>query len=155
MAKATRPGRRTELAPISEIKKVAEPIGQKNVAGDQVNPTTEDTLVKLIPIAKAALFNTALPAAEADWLASAITPTNSPSYLRIYVCVSVSGVLRIARTIGATTLTEDLNSGGALAADAAYMFTVPWRTGDSINLRYSVTAGTIKILRIEEIGGIG
>jgi hypothetical protein len=44
VAKATRPGRRTELAPISEIKKVAEPIGQKNVAGDQVNPATEDTL---------------------------------------------------------------------------------------------------------------
>jgi hypothetical protein len=116
---------------------------------------TETTLAKLIPIAKAAIFNTALPAAEANWLASDITPTNSPSYLRIYVCVSVAGVLRVARTIGATTVTESLNSGGALAADAAYMFTVPWRTGDSVNIRYSVATGTIKILRIEEIGGIG
>jgi hypothetical protein len=116
---------------------------------------SETTLAKLIPIAKAAIFNTALPTAEADWLTSAITPTNSPSYLRIYVCVSVSGVLRVARTIGATTITEDLNSGGALAVNAAYMFTVPWRSGDSINLRYSVTTGTIYILRIEEIGGIG
>jgi hypothetical protein len=48
VAKATRPGRRTELAPISEIKKVAEPIGQKNVAGDQVNPATEDTLSSVL-----------------------------------------------------------------------------------------------------------
>jgi hypothetical protein len=47
VAKATRPGRRTELAPISEIKKVAEPVGQKNVAGTQVNPATEDTLAAL------------------------------------------------------------------------------------------------------------
>ncbi len=110
-------------------------------------------LSKLIPIAKAAVFNTALLAAEDNWLGADIEPTNSPSYLRIYACVSVTGILRVARTIGGTTLTEDLNSGTALVADAAYMFTVPWRTGDSINIRYSVTTGTIKRLLIEEIGG--
>ena len=113
----------------------------------------EATLVKLIPIGKAALFNTALPAAEADWLASAITPTNSPSYLRVYVCVSVAGILRIARTIGAVTLTENLNSGDTLVAEAGYLFDVPWETTQSINLRYSVSAGTIKKLSIHEIGG--
>jgi hypothetical protein len=113
---------------------------------------TETTLAKIVPIAKAALFNTALPTAESNWLASDITPTNSPSYLRIYVCVSVAGVLRVARTVGATTITENLNSGSSLAADAAYMFDVAWRSDDSINIRYSVTTGTIKILRIEEIG---
>jgi len=113
----------------------------------------EATLAKLIPVAKADLFNTALPAAEAPWLGADITPTNSPSYLRIYACVSVTGILRVARTIGGTTLTEDLNSGTALVADAAYMFTVPWRSGDSINIRYSVTTGTIKRLLIDEIGG--
>ena len=103
--------------------------------------------------AKAAIFNTALPAAEANWLGSDIEPTNSPSYLRIYACVSVTGILRVARTQDATTVTEDLNSGADLVADAAYMFTVPWRTGDSINVRYSVTTGTIKRLLIDEIGG--
>jgi hypothetical protein len=113
---------------------------------------TETTLAKIVPIAKAALFNTALPAAESNWLASDITPTNSPSYLRIYVCVSVAGVLRVARTVSATTITENLNSGNSLVADAAYMFDVAWRSGDSINIRYSVTTGTITILRIEEIG---
>jgi hypothetical protein len=113
---------------------------------------TETTLAKIVPIAKAALFNTALPTAESNWLASNITPTNSPSYLRIYVCVSVAGILRVARTVSATTITENLNSGNSLTADAAYMFDVAWRSGDSINIRYSVTTGTIKILRIEEIG---
>ena len=114
---------------------------------------SEATLVEIIPVAKAAVFNTALPAAEADWIGAAITPTNSPSYLRIYACVSVAGVLRVARTIGGVTLTENLNSGDNLVAGAAYMFTIPWRTADSINIRYSVTAGTINRLLIDEIGG--
>jgi hypothetical protein len=113
---------------------------------------TESTLVKAIPIAKAAIFNTALPAAEANWLGADITPTNSPSYLRIYVCVSVAGVLRVARTQGATTVTENLNGGTNLTAGAAYMFDVPWRSGDSINIKYSVTTGTIYRLIIDEIG---
>ncbi|GAI77153.1 unnamed protein product, partial [marine sediment metagenome] len=95
-------------------------------------------LTKLIPLAKASIFNTALPAAETNWIGTDITPTNSPSYLRIYVCVSVTGILRVARTVGAT-VTEDLNSGADLVAGAAYLFTVPWRTGDSINIKYSVT----------------
>ncbi len=123
-------------------------------AGSNVDlPAELASLHKLIPIAKAAIFNTALPAAEANWLGSDIEPTNSPSYLRIYACVSVTGILRVARTQDATTVTEDLNSGADLVADAAYMFTVPWRTGDSINVRYSVTTGTIKRLLIDEIGG--
>ena len=109
-------------------------------------------LTKLIPLAKAAIFNTALPAAEANWLGSDIEPTNSPSYLRIYACVSVTGILRVARTQDATTVTEDLNSGNDLVADAAYMFDIPWRTGDSVNIRYSVTTGTIKRLVVDEIG---
>jgi hypothetical protein len=107
---------------------------------------------KLVPVAKADIFSGALPTAEADWLATAITPTNSPSYLRIYACVSVAGILRVARAIGGTTVTEDLNSGSNLVANSAYMFTVPWRTGDSINIRYSVSAGTISRLLIDEIG---
>jgi hypothetical protein len=114
---------------------------------------TEATLAKIIPIAKAALFNTALPAAEANWLGADITPTNSLSYLRITVCISVPGLLRVARTQGGTTITENLNSGGAITANALYTFDVPWRTGDSINIRYSVTTGTIKLLIIDEFGG--
>ncbi len=107
----------------------------------------------IIPIAKASVFNTALPSAESGWLSTTITPSSSPSYLRIYTCVSVAGLLRVARTISETTTTENLNGGNNLTAGAAYMFTIEWRTGDSINIRYSVTSGTIYILRIDEIGG--
>ncbi|MBA7636864.1 hypothetical protein ES703_44492 [subsurface metagenome] len=138
---------RMTLRPADIDKWGGTALSGRDITADLANIT------KLIPIAKADLFNTALPAAEANWLGSDITPTNSPSYLRIYACVSVTGILRVARTIGGVPVTEDLNSGADLVADAAYMFTVPWRTGDSINIRYSVTTGTINRLLIEEIGG--
>ena len=159
----------SESEPISEIVKITQPVGTKNVAGTQVNPATEDTLAagldvalstrateatlaKLIPIAKAAIFNTALPTAEASWLGTAITPTNSPSSLRIYVCVAAAGILRVARTVAAVTIVENLNSGGSLVANSAYMFTVEWRTGDSLNFRYSTTGANILVFRADEIG---
>ncbi|GAJ10833.1 unnamed protein product, partial [marine sediment metagenome] len=63
-----------------------------------------------------------------------------------------TGILRVARTVGGVTVTEDLNSGADLVAGAAYLFTVPWRTGDGIDIRYSVTTGTINRLLIDEIG---
>lgn len=110
-------------------------------------------LAKLIPIAKAAIFNTALPAADTDILGAAITPTNSPSWLRIYVTIAVAGKLYLRRTVSAATVSEDLNSGAALTANAAHCFgPIEWRTGDSLNLRYSVTGGNILVLRIDEIG---
>ncbi len=34
----------TASEPIEEVKKITEPIGQKNVAGIQINPAIEDTL---------------------------------------------------------------------------------------------------------------
>lgn len=107
----------------------------------------------ITPTPKAAIFSTSLPAAESNWLSTGITSTNTPCYLRIYVSVSVAGVLRVVRTIGSTTITENLNSGTALVANSAYMFTIEMRAGDSINIRYSTTSGTINILRINEIDG--
>lgn len=122
------------------------------MSGYEVAPDPAVIAALITPLAKAAIFGTALPVAEADWLGVAITPTNSPSYLRIYVCVAVGGVLRVARTVGGVTVTENLNDGVALIADSAYMFTVEWRTGDSINIRYSATGANVTVLRIDEIG---
>lgn len=113
--------------------------------------SVDPVLTKLIPIAKADVFNAALPAADNALLSSAITPSNSPSYVTIYVCVSVAGIFKLARTRGGTTITEVLNSGNSLNADAAYMFNIPWRTGDSLNVQYSATGGTLKRLTMEEV----
>jgi len=105
-------------------------------------------------ITKARIFNTALPAANTDLLGSDITPTNSPSYIRIYAVFAVAGILNVMRDVGGTTVTEQLNSGVALTANAAYMFTVPWRTGDSINIQYSETGGNTLTLDIIEVQGV-
>lgn len=103
---------------------------------------------------KARVFNTALPAADTNLLGANITPTNSPSYVRIYFVASITGVLSVMRKVGAVTIAEQLNSGAALTANAAYMFTVPWRTGDSINIQYSTTGGNTLTLDIVEAQGV-
>lgn len=104
--------------------------------------------------AKARVFNTVLPAAEADILGTDITPTDSPSYIRIYFVCATAGILRVARTVGGTTITENLNAGNALTANAAYMFTVPWRSGDGIDFRYSATGANVLTLDVIEVSGV-
>ncbi|MBN1370176.1 MAG: hypothetical protein JW954_08085 [Dehalococcoidaceae bacterium] len=134
------------------------PAGIEAQAGSKYVIKTRDLFLalgqisRLFPIAKASIFNTAIVAAEADWLAAPITPTSSPSYLRIYVCTDTDGLMRVARTVGGVTVTENLNAGSDLNGNASYMFTVPWRTGDEINLRYSVPV-TVLRCTIDEIGG--
>ncbi len=142
----------------SSITFGALPPGIEAKAGSRYVIKTRDLFLalgeisRLFPMAKADLFNTAIALAEDDWFAAPITPTNSPSYLRIYVCTDADGILRVARTISGVTITENLNGGSDLSADASYMFTVPWRTGDEINLRYSVPV-TVLRCTIDEIGG--
>jgi len=114
---------------------------------------TEATAVKLIPIAKAQVFNTALPAADNNILGADIAPTNSPSFMQIYVCVAVAGILRVRRTRAAVTVSENLSDGQNLNINAAYNFTVPWRTGDTVNFWYSQTGGNILSLIVDEVGG--
>ncbi|MBT9161280.1 MAG: hypothetical protein DDT26_02585 [Dehalococcoidia bacterium] len=102
---------------------------------------------------RADLFNIALPPAEANWLTTGITQVVPLSNIRLYVCVSVAGILRIARKQGATLLTEDLNRGVSLVANSAYMFDVLWSELDGLNVRYSVSGGIIRRLIINEMRG--
>lgn len=113
----------------------------------------DKTLSTWLPVAKARVFNTALPAANADLVGAAISPTTSPSLLLVYIAVSVTGKFYLTRTSGGNTVSEYLNSGIALVAANAYMFTVPWRTGDTVNFRYSVTTGTTLCLDVLEVVG--
>ena len=129
-------------------------ISRNEEIGETTGEYAQWSVVKGNFITKARVFNTALPAADTDLLGSDIEPTNSPSYIRIYAVFTVSGILSIMRTVGGDTITEQLNSGIALAAGAAYMFTVPWRTGDSINIQYSETGGNTLTLDIIEVQGV-
>lgn len=114
-------------------------------------------LTNVAPTLKALLSNIALPGvAETDWLGAPAVLTHTqqaPCFLIVYVCVSVPGIFRIARTNGPAFETEDTNSGNNLNANAGYAFTIPWVVGDSINFRYSATGGTIRKLIVMEMGG--
>ena len=110
------------------------------------------------PFNRINLFNNALPAANSNLLSGTTTPATAsfqpqnadPSLLRIYVCMSIAGILSVTRTVGATTVNETLNSGNALIAGAAYMFSIAAKAGEAINLQYSTTSGTIYKLQIDE-----
>jgi len=105
--------------------------------------------MQAVPINRVNVVNAALPAANTDIL-TAISPMLDPGVLRIYVCMSIAGVLAVNRTYGGSGRLELLNSGVALVAGAAYMFTVVYRSLETINLQYSTTTGTIYKLQIDE-----
>jgi hypothetical protein len=107
---------------------------------------------KLVPILKGSVFNTSVNA-NTNIFASDLSPTNSPTTFRIYACFSVSGVLTVRRTKAGTTVSEQLNGGNALTANAAYMFDVPVESDETVNVQYSVNATALK-LAILEIPGV-
>lgn len=114
--------------------------------------TLEADLEKLIPISKAQLFNTAVTGGT-NIFASDISPTNTPTHFRIYACFDTAGVLSVQRTVGATTISENLNEGANLTANSPYLFDIVVDSGETINLQYSVNATALKISVIEISGG--
>ena len=88
-----------------------------------------------------------------NWLETDLIPIISPTTFRIQVAVSVTGVFSATVTNGENTQEVNFNvtSGPDLIEDGVYVFELLVHNGDSINFRYSVDGGTIKILRIQEI----
>lgn len=107
----------------------------------------------LIPIELANIHDEPLPSTGEDWLGTDITPLISPTTFRIEVAVSKAGIFSAAVTKDGDTQVVDFNvtSGPALIADGVYVFELLVHNGDSVNFRYSVDGGTIRILRIQEI----
>ena len=118
-----------------------------NISG-QVVATTN---TQLIPISKAFIHNGALPAANANWLGADISPTNTPTLFRTMVAISKAGKFFAAVTNGANTQVIQFNNNSNIEASNAYMFDTLVHSGDSINFQCSVTAGTIMVLRVQEI----
>jgi len=56
----------------------------------------------------------------------------------------------VKRTKSATTISETLNGGNALSANAAYIFDIIVESGETINLQYSVAA-TALVLKVIEL----
>ena len=100
-------------------------------------------------ISKGSIFNTAI-GANANFFAADLVPTSTPTLFRIYVCLSVAGVFNVQRTHGGVTVTENLNAGNALVANAAYMFDTLVDAGDTINLQTTVATTIIECSIVEK-----
>jgi hypothetical protein len=104
------------------------------------------------PLIKGSIFNQAVTA-NTNIFSSDLTPslatTNNPSYFRIFACFNASGVLSVVKTKGATTVTMQLNGGGALSANCMYAFDIIVESGESVNLQYSVNATALDLKVIE------
>jgi hypothetical protein len=99
---------------------------------------------KFTPILKGSVFNTSITA-NTNIFGSDLSPTNSPTTFRIYACFDTGGVLTVRRTKAGVTVSEQLNSGNTLVANAAYMFDIMVESGETINLQYSVNATALKL----------
>ena len=64
------------------------------------------------------------------------------AYLNICFSSPESNALTLTRTIGATTVSELLNGGTNIVANAMYAVTVPVAPGETINLTYGATGAT-------------
>jgi hypothetical protein len=108
------------------------------------------------PLVKGSVFNQSVTA-NTNIFSSDLTPslatTNNPSYFRIFACFNASGVLSVVKTKGSTTVTMQLNGGGALSANCLYAFDIMVEYGESVNLRYSVNATALD-LKVVEIASV-
>lgn len=110
------------------------------------------TIGDLTPSSAGSIFNTALPVAEADWFGTAISITANGT-IRVAVQVSVAGILRARITRAAATISANLNNNSALTPSALMAFDIPVKSGDTLNLRYSVTTGNIDYCELQFLRG--
>lgn len=124
-------------------------------ATDQVDVTgstvTVNPLTQFTPISKGTIHNTALPLATVSFFVADISPTNTPSGIRITAAISIPGVLSAKIINGGNTQITSLNNGVALVGGALNVFEFMVHSGDTVNFSYSVTGGTIQVVRVEEI----
>jgi hypothetical protein len=102
------------------------------------------------PRNKATIFNTAMPAANADMLAADIAPELSPGKLRIYICISIAAKIYVSRTAGGVTVAELCNGGADLTAASGYTFYTTWLAGETINIKSDDTGGDVIKMQIDE-----
>ncbi len=103
------------------------------------------------PISKVDVHNITLPAANEDILASPVEAEIPISYFNVSVCSNVAGILSIVYTIGADEIVTQLNGGQNIEPNVLYIWSIPVRMGDKINVRLNNTDGKMLILRIDEV----
>jgi len=102
--------------------------------------------------AKGSVFNTGVTA-NTNIFDSDLSPTYTPCIFRIYCCFNASGVLTVRRTKAEVTVSQQLNAGATLVANAGYLFDIIVDSGETINLQYSVNATCLKLSVVELSAG--
>jgi len=105
------------------------------------------------PISLAVVQSVAQPVAGVPILTASLVPVNVPTTFRVMVAMSNVGNFSVIISNGGITQALLLNAvgGPALAANSLYTFDILVSAGDSVNFSYSVTGGTVQLLRVQEI----
>jgi hypothetical protein len=93
------------------------------------------TEARFTPLAKGRIFYTTVNT-TADFFASDLTVTYTPTLFRIQVNLSEAVCISARVTNSSTTVTSTFNSSTALTAGALYLFDRTCRSGDTINFRH-------------------
>ena len=139
----------SESEPVSEVTSITNPVGQKNVAGTQVNPATVELFTPLAVASQHGVAETA----DVNILATSITPTNTPCLFRVMVMLETAGVFSAILINGGVSKTLKLNASNSLLANCAYMFDILVHSGDTVNFQTSVS-GNVTLRCQEIVGGV-
>lgn len=109
---------------------------------------------KQMPISKVALVNVPVTLnvniVSAANSAALLTPTNAPCIFRIYVALGTSGIFSVQRIMSGAQVTENLNQGVALTANAAYMFDILVDQGEKIDFQTTASGTLLKLSVVEK-----
>lgn len=84
-------------------------------------------------------------------LQTPLKPKKAPCIFRVYVCLSVAGILSVQRYAPDKTIAvENMNQGVALTASAGYMFDVLVDQGEGIDFKTTVAATILKLSVVEK-----
>lgn len=97
------------------------------------------------------MHNSAQPAANTDIMPVDSSTHELASMFVLEIAMSNAGTLSAVITNGGNTQSVTLNGGVALTAGALYIFKILVDSDDDINFQYSVTTGTVQILRLQEV----
>ncbi len=116
-----------------------------------IQDTDGTTSVKGTASIEKATIKKVSKAINTGWLASDVTPTNTPSIHRIHILVTTDTVVNLQVNDGTNTTTMKLNAGAVLSADCLYAFDITMISGYSYNVQHETTTQDVHSW-IEELG---
>jgi hypothetical protein len=105
---------------------------------------------KALPVEQANVHDVAKNSG-ADFLATDLTPNDTPSLFRVQVSLDTAAVFSVEIKKGGTAKIVEFNSGAQLIADSLYFFDHLMHSGDTCNYQADQNV-QVDILRVQEVG---